>query len=84
MYKESSIVVYWWKHQHTESELRVKVDQHLAYAFESTTTIQEAATTSLTFTNLKPCMPYFFLVEVVTPRTDQKINGYFNLYQHLL
>lgn len=65
MYKKSSVVVYWWKHQHTESELRVKVDQYLAYAFEYTDTIQAAATTSLTFTNLKLCMPYFFREEVV-------------------
>jgi hypothetical protein len=74
MYKESSVVVYWWKQQYTESELRVKVDQHLVYAFESTATIQDAATTSLTFTNLKSCMPYFFLVEAVIPKTDQKRN----------
>jgi len=65
MYKKSSVVVYWWKHQHTESESRVKVDHHLAHAFEQTVTIHAAATTSLTFTNLKLCMPYFFLVEVV-------------------
>jgi hypothetical protein len=43
VYKESSVVVYWRKYQHTESELRVKAGQLLTYTFESTAIIQDAS-----------------------------------------